>query len=126
MAYVTTWLGLEERITRLASQPEVATVFQHPETARSDALTTLVAAFVLTPIAIFALCVVVVLASNLFESVLQSLHLPGALAIPIVVVIAVSTMYATTAFWLPPARYGAGVCARAYLLYSETSPPLMH
>jgi hypothetical protein len=125
-AYIRTWLGVEEQITVLASQPEVTTVFQQPETARSDALTTLVAAFVLTPIAIFAIIAGVVLASKLFESVLQSLRLPGSLSIPVVIAIAVSTMYATSTAWLPTARYGAGVCARAYLIYSATSPPLIH
>jgi hypothetical protein len=125
-AYVWTSLDADDRIARLASQPEVATVFQQPETARSDALTTLVAAFVLTPIVLFVIGLLFAFASKLFESVLQSLQLPGALSLPVVVAVAVSAMYVTSAFWLPTARYGAGVCARAYLVYSATSPPLFH
>jgi hypothetical protein len=115
--------GLRERIASLANQPNVAGAFQHPETARSDALTTLIAGSVLTPIAAFFAVVVAVLLVKAFETVLVSVHLPGWLSAPVVTLITMTAMYETSEAWVPTSLYAVGIFARAYLVFLASGPP---
>jgi hypothetical protein len=123
---VATYVGLgsrmQERIAWLAGQPEVATAFQNPITARSDALTALIAFTVLTPIALFVAIVVFLIVVAGVTTLLVSLHLPGWLSAPLVAVIAIVTLYRASEVWMPAWLYGMGVVARAYLVYSSTGP----
>ena len=109
-----------ERIDWLASQPDVATIFQNPVTARSDALTTLIAFAVLTPIALFVAIVVVLMVVAGISTLLVSIHLPAWLSAPLVAVISIVTLYRASEAWLPAWLYGMGVVARAYVVYSST------
>lgn len=125
-ALLATYFGLgsrmDERIAWLASQPDVVTTFQNPITARSDALTALIAFAVLTPIALFVALVIVLMVVAGLSTFLVSLHLPGWLSAPLVGVIAIVTLYRASEAWLPAWLYGMGVVARAYLVYSSTGP----
>ena len=125
-ALLATYFGLgsrmDERIAWLASQPDVVTTFQNPITARSDALTALIAFAVLTPIALFVALVIVLMVVAGLSTFLVSLHLPGWLSAPLVAVIAIVTLYRASEAWLPAWLYGMGVVARAYLVYSSTGP----
>ena len=89
--YLSLGARMGERIDWLASQPDVATIFQNPVTARSDALTTLIAFAVLTPIALFVAIVVVLMVVAGISTLLVSIHLPAWLSAPLVAVIAIVT-----------------------------------
>jgi len=120
--YLSLGARMGERIDWLASQPDVATIFQNPVTARSDALTTLIAFAVLTPIALFVAIVVVLMVVAGISTLLVSIHLPAWLSAPLVAVIAIVTLYRASEAWLPAWLYGMGVVARAYVVYSSTGP----
>ena len=124
--YVGHSAGLQEQLSWLAGQPSVTTAFQNPETSRADALTTLIAFTVLTPIAAFVVVVALILLTKLSEPVLDVVHLPTWLSAPVVGMLSISTMYATSGSWLPTSLYTLGLIARAYLVYSDTAPPLFH
>ena len=100
--YVGHSLGLEERAVWLASQPGVATAFQHPESGRTDALTTLIAFTVLTPIAAFVVVLVLILLAKLSEPAFESVHLPTWLSKPVVGMVSFAALYTTSESWLPP------------------------
>ena len=125
-AVVATYVGvgsrMDERIAWLASQPDVVTVFRNPITARSDALTALIAFAVLTPIALFVAIVVVLMVVAGISTLLVSIHLPAWLSAPLVAVISIVTLYRASEAWLPAWLYGMGVVARAYVVYSSTGP----
>jgi len=90
--YLSLGARMGERIDWLASQPDVATIFQNPVTARSDALTTLIAFAVLTPIALFVAIVVVLMVVAGISTLLVSIHLPPWLSAPLVAVISIVTL----------------------------------
>ena len=123
-ALLTAYLsfGMEARITSLASQSRVATALQHPESGRSDALTTLIAGSVLTPIAVVFIIVAAILLVKAFETLLVSVHLPGWLSAPVVTIITMTAMYETSESWLPTSLYAVGLFARAYLVFAASSP----
>jgi hypothetical protein len=126
---VAQYSGVSERagaqITALARQPDVASAFQHPETGRTDALTALIAFSVLTPIAVGAVLMALVLVAKGFEAVVVSVRLPGWLSTPVVGVATVVTMYVTSQVWIPASLYGLGLVARAYLVYAHGSVPII-
>ncbi|PYM23722.1 MAG: hypothetical protein DMD78_11070 [Candidatus Rokuibacteriota bacterium] len=119
-------LRVEERVMWLASQPGDTTAFQHPESGRSDALIALISAAVLSPIALFGLVLVFLLLVRMFQSLLATIRLPEWLSAPTVGMVSIATMYATTPLWLPPSLSALGLLARAYLVFSQTNPPLFH
>jgi IPT/TIG domain-containing protein len=131
IAVTLTWYvghssALEERLGWLASQPSVTTAFQNPESSRSDALTMLIAFAVLTPIVAFVVQMALLLLAKLSEPVLESVHIPTWLSTPAVGVVSILTIYATSQSWLPTSLYGLGLIARAYLVYSQETPPLFN
>ena len=113
------------RITSLASQPDVATAFQHPESGRTDALTALIAFAVLGPIAAFLAVLALVLLAKAFEALVVSVRLPGWLSTPVVGAATVAAMYATSQSWVPLSLYGLGLIARAYLVYAYGTAPVI-
>ena len=129
LGVLTQYLGLSAkigaRITSLASQPGVATAFQHPESGRTDALTALIAFAVLTPIALVLVAMLLVLVAKAFETLVVSAHLPGWLSAAVVGVAAVVTMYTTSQAWMPASLYGLGLVARAYLVYAYGTVPII-
>ena len=124
--YVGDILGLEGWIAWLANQPGVTTAFQHPESGRSDALTTLISFSLLTPIALCLLLVVLVLLVKALEAVFVPLRLPMWLPTPVVAAGLIFGMYTTSPAWLPTSLYALGIVARAYLVYSYGHVPLLH
>ena|SRR5947209_17322755 len=124
--FVRPSLRLEERIAWLASQPSGTTAFQHPESGRSDALVALISVVVLTPIVAFVLVVALTLLVKVFQTPLGLLHLPAWLSAPVVGVVSILAMYATSQSWLPPSLSALGLVARAYLVFSYSNPPLYH
>jgi len=123
LSYGAQAIGLEGKIAALASQPDVRTAFQHPESARSDALTTLIAVAVVTPMVLFALVMLGVLVVKMFEAVLVSAHMPAWLSLPLIGTSTVVAIYVTSSLWMPHSLHALGLVARAYLVYSYTSPP---
>jgi len=119
-------LRLEERVMWLASQPGDTTAFQHPESGRSDALIALISAAVFTPIALFVLVLGFLLLVRMCQSLLVLIRLPEWLSAPTVGMVSIATMYATTPLWVPPSLSALGLLARAYLVFSQTNPPLFH
>jgi hypothetical protein len=117
--------GIATRITSLANQPSVAGSFQDPESGRTDALTTLIAFAILTPMGIGMLLVALVLLAKGFEAVVVSCRLPGWLSAPVVGMGTVVTIYVTSAAWLPSSLYALGIVARAYLVYTHGSVPVI-
>ena len=115
---------LDERITWLANQPSGTSAFQHPESGRSDALIALISTAVLTPIAIFIVMVAFMFLVGMFEGVLVLVHLPDWLSAPVVGLVSVVAIYLTTSSWGPPSFSALTVVARAYIVFSHTSPPL--
>jgi hypothetical protein len=124
LSYAAQSIGLEARIISLANQPGVRTAFQDPESGRSDALTMLIAVFVVTPIAGFVVAMLALLVVKMFEAVLVSIHLPAWLSAPVIGMSTFAAIYATSAAWIPQSRYALGLVARAYLVYNSTSPPV--
>jgi hypothetical protein len=124
LSYAARSLGLEARIISLANQPAVRTAFEDPESGRSDALTALIAVFIVTPIAAFVVAMLAVLSVKMFEAVLVSIHLPAWLSLPVVSMSALAAVYATSASWIPHSLYALGLVARAYLVYNNTAPPV--
>jgi hypothetical protein len=123
LSYAAQAIGLEQRIAALANQPDVRTAFQHRESGRSDALTTLIAAAIVTPMTLGAALMLGVLIVKMFEAVLASVHLPPWLSLPLVGTSAIVAIYVTSTLWLPHSLHVLGLVARAYLVYSYTSPP---
>ena len=117
---------LQERITWLANQPSGTSAFQHPESARSDALVALISTAVLTPIAIFFVMIAFMFLVGMFEGVLVLVHLPDWLSAPVVGLVSVVAMYLTASSWGPPSFAALTLVARAYIVFSHTSPPLFH
>lgn len=113
------------RITSLASQPSVSAAFQDPESGRTDALTTLVAFAILTPIGAGVLLVALVLLAKAFEAVVVSCRLPGWLSAPVVGMGAIVTMYVTSQMWVPSSLHALGLVARAYLIYAHGTVPVI-
>ena len=124
--YVGDILGLEAWIAWLANQPGVTTAFQHPESGRSDALTTLISFSLLTPIALCLLLVILVLLVKALEAVFVPLRVPMWLSTPVVAAALIYGMYTTSPSWLPMSLYALGIVARAYLVYSYGQVPLPH
>ena len=124
--YVGDILGLEAWIAWLANQPGVTTAFQHPESGRSDALTTLISFSLLTPIALCLLLVILVLLVKALEAVFVPLRVPMWLSTPVVAAAFIYGMYTTSPSWLPMSLYALGIVARAYLVYSYGQVPLPH
>ena len=123
LSYAAQAIGLEERITALADQPDVRTAFQHRESGRSDALTTLIAAAIVTPMVLGVALMLGVLVVKMLEAVLASVHMPSWLSLPLVGASALVAIYLTSASWMPPSLHALGLVARAYVVYSYTSPP---
>jgi hypothetical protein len=124
LRYLSQSIGLEDRLVSLASQPGVRTAFQHPESARSDALTALIAVSLVTPIAAFVVTMLAVLVVKMFEALLVSIHLPAWLSLPVISMSALAAIYATSPSWVPQSLYALGLVARAYLVYSDSAPPV--
>jgi hypothetical protein len=124
--YVGQSPALEERLGWLASQPSVTTAFQNSESSRSDALTTLIAFTVLTPIGAFIVLIALLILAKLSEPVLESVHIPTWLSTPTIGMVSIVTAYATSEAWLPQSLYALGLIARAYFVYSQGTPPLFH
>src|SRR5260370_18582021 len=124
--YVGDILGLEGWIAWLANQPGVTTAFQHPESGRSDALTTLISFSLLTPIALCVLLVILVLLVKALEAVFVPLRLPMWLSTPVGAAAFIFGLYTTTPAWLPMSLYALGMVARAYLSSSYRHMPLLH
>jgi hypothetical protein len=116
-------IGLEARIAALANQPGVRTAFQHPESGRSDALTALIAVSVGTPMVLLAIVMLALLVVKMFEAVLVSAHMPAWLSLPLIGTSTVVAIYVTSAAWMPHSLHALGLVARAYLVFSYTSPP---
>ena len=124
--YVGDILGLEGWIAWLANQPGVTTAFQHPESGKSDALTTLISFSLLTPIALCVLLLLLVLLVKALEAVFVSVRLPMWLSTPVVAAAVIFGMYTTSPSWLPMSLYALGIVARAYLVYSYGQAPRLH
>ena len=116
---------ISARITSLASQPSVSAAFLDPESGRTDALTTLIAVAVLSPIALGLVVVALVLVSKAFEAVVVSCRLPGWLSAPVVGMVTMVTVYVTTHAWLPLSVHALGLVARAYLVYAYGTVPVI-
>ena len=112
------------RITSLASQPSVSTAFQDPESGPTDALTTLIAFAILTPMGAGVLLVALVLLAKAIEAVVVSWRLPGWLSAPTVGMGAVVTIYVTSQIWVPSSLHALGLVARAYLIYAHGTVPV--
>jgi hypothetical protein len=119
---LTAMMGV--RVRSLASQPSVSTSFQDPDSGRTDALTTLIAAAILTPMAAAVVVVALVLLTRALEAVVVSCHLPGWLSAPVVGMSTVATIYATSQMWLPSSLHALGLVARAYLIYAYGTAPV--
>lgn len=123
--YLGVSAALSAKITVLASQPSVSTSFQDPESGRTDALTTLIAFAILTPIAAAALLLGLVLLAKALEAVVVSCHLPGWLSTPAVGLGTIAAVYATTEMWMPSSLHALGLVARAYLIYTNGNVPVI-
>lgn len=112
-------------ITSLASQPGVSTAFQNPDSGRTDALTTLIAFAILTPIAAGLVAVALVLLVKALEAVVVSCRLPAWVSAPTVGVAAVAAVYASMPSWAPASLHALGLVARAYLIYAYGDVPVI-
>jgi hypothetical protein len=123
--YLGVGAALGAKATVLANQPGVATVFQDPETGRTDALTALIAFAILTPLAAGAALLALLLVTKAFETLVVSIRLPGWLSAPVVGAGTIVAMYVTSTTWLPMSLYGLGIVARAYLVYAHGTVPII-
>jgi len=121
--FVSEVFGLEQRLISLADQPGVRTAFLDRESGRSDAMVTLVAFSVLTPIAAAFAWIIVVLLAKGVETFLVSVRLPGWLSTPLTGIALTVGMYVTSESWLSESLYAAGLVARAYFIYSYGAVP---
>lgn len=130
VASVVTWyvggLGLEPHLARLASHPRVTTSFQDPVSGQSDALLTLICFGLLAPMAAGLVMLVLMFLVRGLEAVLQSVRGPGWFSFPLVGAGVFGALYASADVWLPTSLYGLGLVARAYFVYTNGAPPLVH
>jgi hypothetical protein len=121
--FVSGMLGVEQRLISLADQPGVRTAFLDRDSARSDAMVTLVSFGVLGPIAAAFLWIIVVLLAKGVETLLVSVRLPAWLSTPLTGIGLIIGCYVTSESWLSESLYAVGLVARAYFIYSYGAVP---
>lgn len=119
--YLSAPVTLRARVVRLASQPSVQMAFQS-DSAKSDALVVLLAFVLGAPMALALLALAVVVLARMVGVVLDTLRLPDGLALPLVVTAVSYGAYVMRGAWLPTSSYVLALVARAYVVFSASSP----
>ena len=121
LSYVSTSAAVRGYVAWLANQPAARTAFRS-EGGSTDALLVLLAFALVTPLLGSALVMLVVFIMRMTEVVLARVRLPEWASMPLVLIAVAYGTYAMREAWLPESLRVLGLVARAYLVFSASTP----
>lgn len=117
--------SVRDRIWWLAGQPAVRTAFDD-EGGGAEALIVLISFVIATPVVLILVALVLTFAIKVVGGFLYQLRLPEFISLPVVMAALVVGTYVIRDAWLPDSLYFLGLVARAYLVFTSSTPVLPH
>lgn len=117
--------SVRDQIWWLAGQPAVQTAFDD-EGGGAEALIVLISFVIATPVVLILVALVLTFAIKVVGGFFYQLRLPEFISLPVVMAALVVGTYVIRDAWLPDSLYFLGLVARAYLVFTSSTPVLPH